>query len=180
MEQPTVYEKSADGQKALAPQSTQGKLTKVTGTPMRKICLIVIILVAVATFAYYGKTTSGQTQVENLKNKMAPPAEKSDGIERRVTLHLDTNTWQGVVVDANHRVDAKLLTDDLERQVRLNGDDQRIYDRPAENWKRNEHWEIKGPVNLIEWRIKPGQTNHGGRGVLVYVLQDKNRPPAFR
>jgi len=66
--------------------------------------------------------------------------------------------WQEVVcLDGSKHIDFSILVDNVHWLVRMDRDDNRVYNMYPRNWKPGSHLEITNSANVVEFSIKPGQ-----------------------
>jgi hypothetical protein len=76
-------------------------------------------------------------------------------------MEINQIEWRGVTcLDGRMRTDAKILTDNTWWEMRLDRDDKLIFQLYPRHWKPGSHLEITNKFTVMEWRVKPGQTNN--------------------
>lgn len=73
-------------------------------------------------------------------------------------MEINNRDWRGVVNnDDRMRIDAKMLTEGVYWEVRLDRDDRRFHPMYPKGWKPGSHLEITNDFSVMEWRVKSGQ-----------------------
>lgn len=87
------------------------------------------------------------------------PAQARDEMKiQSGVMEINNRDWRGVVNnDDRMRIDAKMLTEGVHWEVRLDRDDRRIHPMYPKGWKPGSHLEITNDFSVMEWRIKSGQ-----------------------
>lgn len=111
-----------------------------------------ILLIVLASYMKQRRTENPSGSAFELKVP-APQVQMSRG-----TTTITQGDWKGVSsLDSSKRIMGKMLTSDTWWQVRLDQDDTKIFDCYPANWKNGAHLELPD-FNMMEWRIKPGQS----------------------
>ena len=123
--------------------------------------VIALVLIILGIIYLISSTAKKALQNEAARTKsvtQAPQEVSALHGEASGTFTLNTNTWQGVTrLEGGYEIGGKMLTPGVRWQVRLDKDDNRIYDLLPTDWAKSTTNVTTTPFNIREWRIKPGE-----------------------
>lgn len=99
------------------------------------------------------------------------------GLHKEATLEAGTWWGQEVFLDTNESLDWNWLAD-CWGQMRLNKNDSEVYDIPPRNSPKKMIFTRSGPITIVEFQIKPGETV--SHGTVAYYKRLAWERPHFR
>jgi len=85
-----------------------------------------------------------------------------DQNNERGTTKINDHEWHGKVLTPGKRIEAWILTPGVWWQARLDNDDNKIYTLHPASYNTNDSFVFPKQFNVIDWRIKPGQSKKEG------------------